>query len=294
LGIVLKGVGKSFDQKAFAPKMIAGEFIHFSDSGYANQVVISKLIANKLKAKVGDNITLHFLQNPPRVRRLKVSGIYETNLSEYFDSKIILGDIGLIRKLNNWPDSLAGGIEVFVKNPNSERIDEVRDAIGERMDYELNIERVSDRYSQVFQWLNLVSRQVNIILVVILIVICINMISIILILVMERTQMIGLLKAMGSNNNGVRSIFIYQGINLIGKGLILGNVLGLVLCYLQFKFKIVKLNAHDYYMEFVPIGWDWEVVGFLNILTFAVVTMVLMLPTMVISRINPIRAIRFD
>lgn len=292
LGVVVKGVGRSFDTTAFSPNMVEGRFIHFADSGYASEVVISRIIANKLQTKVGDNIIVHFFQNPPRFRKLKVTGIYETNLSEYFDSKTVIADIRMIQKLNDWSDSLAGGIEVFVKDP--EQIDEVGMSIAEMMDHDRFVERVSDRYAQIFEWLGLVGRQVNIILVIILLVICINMISIVFILVMERTQMIGMLKALGGSNGQVRSIFVYQGINLIAKGLLLGNVLGLGLCFIQDKFKIVKLNPHDYYMEFVPVSWHWEVVGLLNLLTFAIVTLVLILPTMVIARINPIKAIRFD
>jgi lipoprotein-releasing system permease protein len=125
-------------------------------------------------------------------------------------------------------------------------------------------------------------------------VVCVNMISIVLILVMERTQMIGMLKALGGNDRFIRSIFIFNGISLIIKGLLLGNVIGLGLCFLQDQFKIVKLNPHDYYMSFVPVGWHWEIVLILNILTFCVVTIVLLLPTMVIARINPIKTIRFD
>jgi lipoprotein-releasing system permease protein len=292
LGIVVKGVGKSFDQGVFKPYLIEGKFIDFPDSNYSNQVVVSKTIADKLKAKVGDDLGVHFLQNPPRFRKLKISGIYETHMSEYFDSKIIIGDIRLIRRLNDWSDSLAGGIEVFVKDV--DQIDATQERISEEIDYDLDVQKVSDRYMQVFEWLNLVSRQVNIILAIILLVICVNMSSIVLILVMERTQMIGMLKALGSHNGAVRSIFIFQGMNLVALGLFWGNLLGLGLCFIQDQFKIARLNPHDYYMEFVPISWDWEVVGLLNLLTFAVVTLVLLLPTMVISRIDPIRAIRFD
>lgn len=292
LGVVVKGVGKSFDTTAFSSSMVEGRFVKLKDTTYANEVVISRTIANKLQTKVGDNIIIHFFQNPPRFRKLKVTGIYETNLSEYFDSRTVLTDIRMIQRLNDWPDSLAGGIEVFVKDPN--QIDEVGMSIAEMMDHDRFVERVSDRYIQVFEWLGLVSRQVNIILVIILLVICINMVSIVFILVMERTQMIGMLKALGCDNSQVRSIFVYQGMSLIAKGLLLGNALGLGLCFIQDKFKIARLNPHDYYMEFVPISWHWEVVGLLNLLTFVIVTLVLILPTMVISRINPIRAIRFD
>jgi lipoprotein-releasing system permease protein len=223
---------------------------------------------------------------------LKVVGIYETNLSEYFDSKVIIGDIRLIQRLNDWSDNLAGGIEVFTKD-----VDHIEDtglAIGQKMDFDLNIERVSDRYQQVFEWLNLLSRQVNILLGIILTVVCVNMISIVLILVMERTQMIGMLKALGGGDKLIRSIFVYQGVSLILKGLLLGNVIGLGFCYLQYRFKFVKLNPHDYYMSVVPISWHWEIVGLLNLTTFLVVTVVLLVPTMVITRVSPIKAIRFD
>jgi lipoprotein-releasing system permease protein len=292
VGVVIKGVGKSFNQNNFEENMIEGKFIQFPDSGYANQVVLSKTIANTIKTSVGDEILVHFFQNPPRFRKLKVVGIYETNLSEYYDSKVILGDIRMIQRLNDWADTLAGGLEVFVKDP--EKVDDAGVAIGEMMDYDLNIERVSDRYMQVFEWLNLLSRQVNILLGIILTVVCVNMISIILILVMERTQMIGLLKALGAKNGLIRSVFIYNGISLIAKGLLLGNILGLGLCYLQYQFKFITLNPKDYYMSFVPISWHWDIVLLLNIVMLGIVGVVLLLPTMAIAKISPIKAIRFD
>ena len=292
LGVLIKGVGRSFDMESFGENMIKGDFVHFQDSGYSSQVVLSKTIAAKLKKDVGDEIIVHFFQNPPRFRRLKVTGIYETNLSEYFDSRVILTDIRLIQRLNDWPDSVAGGLEVFVNDPAN--VDNAGIAIGEMMDFDLNIERVSDRFIQVFEWLELLSRQVNILLGIILTVVCVNMISIVLILVMERTQMIGMLKALGASNGFIRSVFIYNGVNLILKGLLLGNILGLGLCFIQYKFKIIGLNPRDYYMSFVPISWHWEIVLLLNVITLGLVTLILMLPTMAISRITPIKAIRFD
>jgi lipoprotein-releasing system permease protein len=198
----------------------------------------------------------------------------------------------LIARLNDWADSVAGGLEVFVKDIN--RIDDAGMAMAEMIDFDLNIEPVSNKYIQVFEWLHLLSRQVNILLVIILIVVCVNMISIILILVMERTQMIGMLKALGAADGMIRSVFVYNGIALIVKGLLLGNAIGLGLCYIQYKFKIITLNPEDYYMSFVPISWHWEIVLILNLLTFVVVTLVLLLPTAIISRITPIKAIRFD
>lgn len=291
-GFFIKGVSKRYDQESFAQNMVAGKFVTFPDSGYSRDIVLSKVIAEKLRVNVGDELVIHFFQNPPRFRKLTVSGIYETNLSEYFDSRIVISDIRLIQRLNDWPDSVAGGLEVFVNDP--EMQEEASVEIGEMMDYDLNIQPISERYIQIFEWLHLLSRQVNILLIIILIVVCVNMVSIVIILVMERTQMIGMLKAVGANNGLVRSIFVYSGINLVVKGLVLGNLLGLGICYIQDRFKIIKLNPHDYYMDFVPISWNWEIVALLNILIFVIVTVVLLLPTMIISRVNPIKAIKFD
>jgi lipoprotein-releasing system permease protein len=336
LGVLVKGVGKSFDQAAFSESMLEGEFLTFPDSTYSNDVVLSKTIATKLAVDVGDDIIIHFFQNPPRFRKLHVRGIYQTNLSEYYDSRIIIGDLRLIQRLNGTSDSIAGGLEVFV-NPDvykraallSEHIDYVmsepelsdasplkrlwakagawwsfdyeraavekaRQDIGALNDYDQNIELIEDRFIQIFEWLGLISRQVNILLGIILIVISVNMISIVLILVMERTQMIGMLKALGARDGFVRSIFMYNGINLVIKGLLLGNAIGLGLCWLQYRFHIIKLNPQDYYMSFVPVSWEWNVVLVLNVMTLVVVSLVLLIPTMVISRISPIKAIRFD
>ncbi len=292
LGVVLKGIGKSYDTSAFSSNMIEGRFIHLPDSGYSSEVLLSKRIARKIKANVGDQVIIHFFQNPPRFRRLTVTGIYETNLSEYFDDKIIIGDLRLIARLNEWADSIAGGLEVFVSDVN--RIPEIAWEAGERIDFDWNIMPVSEKYIQVFEWLHLLSRQVNILLIIILTVVCVNMISVILILVMERTQMIGLMKAMGAGDRLIRSIFIYNGASLVLKGMVLGNFVGLGFCFLQDRYKFITLNAQDYYMSFVPISWHWELVALLNVITFVIVTLVLLLPTAIISRIDPIKAIRFD
>lgn len=292
LGIVFKGVARSFDVGEFSGNMVEGSFIHFPDSGYSREVLVSRIIADKIKAKPGDEIMVHFFQNPPRFRKLVVSGIYETNLSEYFDNKVIVGDLALLQRLNDWPDSVAGGLEIFLTDVS--QMESTFRSINESMDYDLLIQPVSEKYSQVFEWLGLVSRQVKILLWVILVVVCMNMISVILILVMERTQMIGLLKAMGARDRVVRSVFIFQGLRLMAKGLLFGNLLGLGLCYLQYQFRIIKLNAHDYYMSYVPVDWNWQVVLLLNLLMIAVVSFVLLLPTAIVSRVNPIKAIRFD
>lgn len=291
-GILLKGVGKSFSLERFKEHIKEGSFLQFPDSGYSDQVVISRLIADRLQVKVGDPITIHFFQNPPRARRLKISGIYETNLSDYFDEKIILCDLALIQRLNGWSADEAGGLQIFLKDPEKTWL--VYLNLLDRVPYDLYVEPTANRYIQVFEWLNLITRQVNILLVIILLVVCVNMISVILILVMERTSMIGILKALGATNPLVRNIFINQGVNLVFRGLILGNLFGLGLCWIQDRFRIITLDAKNYYMDYVPIYWDWGMVIILNLLVFTVVTVVLILPVLIISRIRPVSAIRFD
>lgn len=341
LGIVFKGVGKSFNQEQFQKTLLEGRFITFNDSTYSREIVLSNIIANKINAKLGDDIIIHFFQNPPRVRRLKVVGIYETNLSDYFDNKIVMGDIRMVQQLNDWAENMAGGMEILLDanqfnywelwqksfNRHLEFInesiwddptlsfkpfhaavevlnfsfdadramqEEAAIQISESMDYDLNLETVRDKYILVFEWLDLIKRQVKILLVIILVVVCVNMISVILIMVMERTPMVGMLKAMGARDGLIRSVFFHNGVSLIWKGLLWGNSIGLGLCFLQYQFHFMQLNAKDYYMEYVPIEWSWVTVLFLNALVLATVAIVLFLPTRFIVRIKPIQAIRFD
>lgn len=292
LGVVFKGMGNSFDTLRFGDHLKEGRFMKFDTASYSKEIIISQIIADKLQVNLGDQIIIHFFMNPPRHRKLEIVGIYETNLSEYYDSRFIIGDIGLIQRLNQWDNMTAGGLEVFVKD--SGKVNEAEEILDGSVDYDLFVEKVSDKFLQVFDWLHLISRQVNIFLSIILLVVCVNMISIILILIMERTQMIGLLGALGATLKQVRGIFLLNGIQLILKGLMLGNLIGLGVCALQYFFKLIPLNPQDYYMSYVPVGWNWEVVIYLNLLTLIVVSLIVLIPTIIISRISPIKSIKFD
>lgn len=290
-GVVFKGIGESFSMEYFAGNLKEGEFITFKEEGYSTDIVLSQKISDRLKLKVGDPFIMHFIQDPPRSRRLDVVGIYETGMED-FDDKMILGDIALIRRLNNWADSLAGGFEIYLKDV--ETIDAVYEDMYYDVDPDLFVQKVSDKYIQIFDWLHLINNNVTIFLVLILFVASFNMVSIVLILIMERTHMIGLLKAIGAESSMIRKIFRYQGMELIAKGLALGNIFGLGLSYIQYKFQLIKLDQESYYMSYVPIYWDWQIVILLNLLIFLVVTLVMILPTAAISRMNPIKSIRFD
>jgi len=290
-GVVFKGIGESFELDRFEEYLVEGEFIQFRDSVDSKDVVISTEIARQLKLKLNDEVIIFFVQNPPRFRKLKIRGIYETGLED-FDQKVILGDIKLARRLNNWPDSVAGGFEVFIKDVGKTK--EAHSYLLNVTDRDLYVEDVSNLYFQIFDWLKLLDRNVVIFLSIILFVAGFNMISIVLILIMERTHMIGMLKALGATNGTIRRIFVFNGGLLVLKGLVIGNLIAIGLGFIQYYFKLIPLDPVNYYMEYVPIEWDWMMILSLNLLTIVIIGLVLFIPVAMIARVRPIRAIRFD
>jgi lipoprotein-releasing system permease protein len=290
-GVIFKGIDNSFDQQVFSQYMVSGRFIEFKDNGITTEIVVSKKEADKMQLTIGSEILMHFIQEPPRTRKLKVVGIYETGMED-FDDKLLLGDLSLVRRLNSWKDNQAGGYEVFLKHPDD--VEEVYAALFNDIGYDLFVQKTSVKYIQIFEWLSLINNNVIILIFMVLFVASFNMISIVLILILERTTMIGTLKSLGATDGLVRRIFIYSGVKLIVVGLLIGNVFGLGLAALQYYFKVFPLDPTNYYMSFVPIEFDWLVIGALNLLIFTLVSLVLFLPTLFISRIQPIKAIKFD
>jgi len=240
---------------------------------------------------VGEALQAVFIQENIRRRKLEVVGIYDTGMED-FDEKIIIGDISLIQKLNGWDENMVGGFELFVDDFNN--LDYYVDQVFEMVGYDYYLQSVKDRYLEIFDWLSLINQNVYIFLVIILFVASFNMISVLLILIMERTQMIGTLKALGATNRQIRNIFINNGLILVFKGLLWGNLIGIGLCALQFNLQLIPLDPENYYMNYVPIEWDWLTIFLLNLLTFTIVAVVLLLPALFISRISPVRSIRFD
>ncbi|WKN33001.1 FtsX-like permease family protein [Porifericola rhodea] len=297
-GAFIKGVGPNFDSVGFKNNLAEGNFIRFQDSlpqapnNYSTDVLISSKIAKALQLEVGNDVRMLFI-NPPqaRVRKLHIRGIYNTGIEE-FDEQMIIGDIGLVRRINQWSDSLVGGVEIYLKD--YDKMAEAENRLQHELDYDLYIEKVGDKYVQMFEWLDLINNNVIIFLSLILFVACFNIVSILLILIMERTQMIGVLKALGARNRQIRKIFRYNGMLLIVRGMIIGNLIGIGFGLLQYYFKLIPLDPENYYMEYVPIHWDFLAIIGLNLLTFLIVALVLNIPTMIILRINPIKAIRFD
>lgn len=290
-GVLMKGVGPDFDSVSFSRSIVKGRFITFSDSAASNEIVLSTKVAHKLLLDVGDRVIMYYVQEPPRFRRLEIVGLYETFL-ENFDDKILIGDIQIIRNLSGWTDEQVGGFEVFVHNP--AQLDSYEEDLYKSLDYDLKLVKVKDKYLEIFDWLLLLNNNVYVFLGLILFVAAFNMVSILFILIMERTQMIGILKALGTRNKLIRKIFVWNGIRIIGRGLLIGNAAALLLGWLQDSFRLIPLDPENYYMSFVPIFWNWPVFILMNVMVLVVTTLVLFIPAMLISKLQPIKAIRFD
>jgi len=301
-GVVLKGIGPDFDWSFFQQNLVKGKIFHVNDSVRTDDVVISEQLAELLKLKLGDPLYMYFLSDvssAPRMRRFKISGIYKTSLEE-FDRLFILADIKHIQKLNNWTSNQVSGFEISLKN--FDQIDQMTQEVrnltlnyGDKKDLPvLRTVSIKYKYPQIFDWLNLLDMNVWVILGLILIVAGFNMVSGLLILILERTSMIGVLKALGTENMSVRKVFLYLSTFLIGKGMLWGNIIGLLICFLQAHFGIIKLDPTSYYVNTVPINLKLIHFVLLNIGTLAITVSMLVFPSWYISRITPDKAIRFD
>ncbi len=297
-GVVLKGIDQSFDWSFFEQNMTAGRRIEISDTITSNQAVISQTIASLLRLEVGDPFNMFFVQDPPRARRFNVSGIYETGLEE-LDRIFVLADLRHIQRLNDWEDDQVSGFEILLDDfDNLERVTmEVNDLAGyvftEDMS-RLRIASISSKYPQFFDWLELLDMNVWVILTLMVIVAGFNMVSGLLILILERTGMIGILKAMGLDNTRLRKIFLYQSAFLIAKGLLWGNLLGVGLSLIQHYTGFIKLDQASYFIATVPINLKMTDLLMLNIGTMVITIVMLIVPSYIIGRIDPDKTIRFD
>jgi lipoprotein-releasing system permease protein len=291
LGVVLKGVSEKHGPSSMRQDMVAGKFISFADSAASNDIIISRKIADKLRLDVDSSAVFYFIQQPPRIRKFRVAGIYQTGLDE-FDEVYVLGDLRQIQELNAWPDTLVGGLEVRLRD--FKRLDRTFDQFYEQLPYEVRIEKITDQYAQLFDWLQLLNRNVIIFLILIIFVATFNMVATIFIMILERTKMIGILKAVGATDNQIRGMFFFRGLSITFKGLVIGNLFALGVCWLQYHFRIIPLDPENYYMDRVPVAWDPLVILLLNAATLSAAVLSVLIPTYMIARIKPMVAIRFD
>jgi lipoprotein-releasing system permease protein len=297
-GVVLKGIGSDFDWTYFRSNMVDGSVFTVTDTARTDKVIISKKISDMLRLKTGDSFAMHFVQDPPRMRKFTVSGIYETSLEE-FDKIYVFCDIGHIKRLNGWDDDQISGFEIFIKD--FDKLDKitaaVRDAVGYRLkedDEQFKVTNIRTKYPQIFDWLNFQDVNVIIIILLMLIVAGFNMISGLLILILEKTNMIGVLKALGTDDVTIRRVFLYQAAYLISKGLLWGNIIGIGLAFLQLKTGLITLDPSSYYIKTVPVNLELVHILLLNAGTMAAILFMLLVPSNLISRITPVKAIRYD
>lgn len=289
-GVVLKGVGEDFRFKDFAENMKEGRWIELKKDAESGEAVISQTIADKLQLKLQDSVIVVFVQEPPRFRKLKIVGIYESGVG-VFDEKFIMTDIKTIQRVNNWGDSLVSGYEIFLKD--FDKINDYAWKLEEHLPYQLRPQPVTVKHHDTFDWLELLDNNVVIILVIILAVASFNVISVLLIMMMERTPMVGMLKAMGAEDNQIRKIFLLKGIRIMLKGFVWGNLLAFIFYALQYYFRLIPLDTQNYYVSYVPVEWDWWVCLFVNLGVFALIALVMWLPIHFVVRISPVKAIRF-
>ncbi len=296
-GAVLKGVDSQYDWNFIEKHMIGGETFKVNDSIRTNMVVLSLHTANLLNLGVGDKFTMYFIQEPPRARTFTIQGIYNTSLEE-FDRLFIYSDIKQVQRLNDWSEEEVSGHEVMLVDMSrlSEMAEKVRDEVG--VDFledgsRLKVETIEEKYTQIFDWLNLQDLNVIVLIILMLIVAGFNMISGLLILILERTNMIGILKALGTNNASIRKIFLYQSSYLTLLGLAWGNIIGVALCMAQKYLHIVSLDPSSYYLDTVPINLNLMHILLLNLGTMTITILFLLLPSMIIARISPDKSIRF-
>jgi lipoprotein-releasing system permease protein len=261
-------------------------------------VIISKKISDMLRLKTGDSFAMLFIQDPPRMRKFTISGIYETSLEE-FDKMYVYCDIGHIKRLNGWKEDQVSGFEVFIKDFDKldEMTSEVRDAIGYKIteeDTKFKVTNIRIKYPQIFDWLNFQDINVIIIILLMLIVAGFNMISGLLILILEKTNMIGVLKSLGAEDITIRRVFLYQAAYLIGKGLFWGNLIGIGLAFIQLKTGLITLDPTSYYIKTVPVNLELTHILLLNTGTMAAIIIMLLVPSQLITRISPVKAIKYD
>ena len=293
-GIIFKGVGNDYQWDNIKDYIVLGRLPDFSN-GINQEVMISQFLANRLNLTVDDSFNTFFIKDNqeqlPNVRRFKITGIFNSGFQE-FDATYVIGDIRHIQRINKWKPDQVGAFEVFAND--FTKIKSIGEKVYEQTSSNLDTKTIIEKYSYIFEWLKLFDFNIIVILVVMILVATINMVVALLVLILERTQMIGILKALGANNWSVRKVFLYNAFYLIAKGLFWGNLIGVSMLFIQQYFGIIQLNPENYYVNQAPVYINLGYILLLNILTVTVCLLVLLIPSYIITKISPVKAIRFD
>ena len=306
-GILLKGVSENYDWSYLKPYIIEGKTLSFKNTSASNDIIVSKVLANKLHISLNQKLIVYFITKKKlsdttmsgenyidyefRSRVFYVKGIFNTGFSD-FDKNLVFVDLKQIQNLNYWKPNQVAGYEVYLNDFNllESSVENLNDVVG----YDYTVASVKQLQGSIFSWLDMIDVNAIIIISLMVLVAAINMISALLILILERTNMVGVLKALGSANANVRRIFFYVSIQLLLKGLLIGNIIGIGLCWMQLQFKFATLNSQTYYLDFVPINISLTHIVLINIGTAFICILMMFLPTLILNRITPIKAIRFS
>jgi len=291
-GVVLKGIDSTFSWSHFQENMVAGTPIDVASDTLTSGVVMSAAMAKKLRLQIGDKVFAYFVQDPPMQRRFRLDGLYETGMPEY-DGKFILADLRHVQKISGWDSNYVGGIEILIRD--YDKIDEVGAFVNDRIGYKLKAETIRELYPAIFQWTDLFNTNVIVLLCITIFICIITLISTFFIIILEQTSTIGILKAMGMTTQRVRNVFMFIGLRVIVKGMIIGNVVGVGLCLLQKYLHIIKLDPSSYYVPYVPIQFDIPVILLVNLGILLLCMIVLLIPANFVSKkVTPITAIKFE
>ena len=298
LGVVFKGIGPEYDMTFLKENLVEGEMPQFSDTTNTNKLLLSRMIADKLKLSVGDRVYAYFIDESVRTRRYTVVGIYQTNMTR-FDETLCFTDLYAAVKINGWEEDQVSGVELLVNDFEQLQVteDDVIEKINRSIDrfgHTLSSQTIYEAYPQVFTWLELLDINVWIILALMVCVAGFTMISGLLIIILERTQMIGVMKALGARNKTIRHTFLWFAAFIIGQGLLLGNIIGLGLIFLQKATGFVSLDPQTYYVSEAPMEINIPLFILLNIATLLISIFVLIAPSYLISHIHPAKSMRYE